>query len=216
MMVFYPIRTEVDPHRELMPMPQQSSAIKIADHLHRAGAELLAGGLDELLRGYGSVCYSGSYYLDLMAWPDLDIYYPLDPSQEYLTKFLGLGPRLASVCQLISLRFKNDVRYPEGQLPYGLYWGVRAEQNSSLRWKLDIWALPPAVIDANQTELDRLKSKLTPKKRTLILEFKQALLTPEGRTPIHSGYHIYCAVLDLGMHAIGEVKEYLKNQGVSI
>jgi hypothetical protein len=197
-------------------MSQQGSAIEIADRLHKAGAELLAGGLDELLRSYGAVCYSGSYYLDLMAWPDLDVYLPLDPSQEYLTKFLGLGPRLASVCQLISLRFKNHVRYPEVPLPHGLYWGARAEQNSCLRWKVDIWALPPAVIEANQTELERLKSKLTPQKRTLILELKQALLTPEGRTPILSGYHIYCAVLDHGMHAIGEVQEYLKNQGVSI
>jgi hypothetical protein len=216
MMFFFPIQTKVDPHKKTTPMSQQGSAIKIADHLHKAGAELLAGGLDELLRSYGSVCYSGSYYLDLMAWPDLDIYLPLDPSKEYLTKFLGLGPRLASVCQLISLRFKNDVRYPEVQLPHGLYWGVRAEQNSFLRWKIDIWALPPAVIDANQAELDRLKSKLTPQKRALILELKQALLTPEGRTPIQSGYHIYCAVLDHGMHTTGEVKEYLKNQGVSI
>jgi hypothetical protein len=96
-----------------------------------------------------------------------------------------------------------------------MYWGVRVEQNSYLHWKLDIWALPPSVIEANPTELVRLKSKLTPKKRTLILELKQALLSPEGRTPILSGYHICCAVLDHGMLAIGEVKEYLKNQGVS-
>ena len=197
-------------------MSKQGNAIEIADRLHKAGVELLAGGLDALLKRYGPACYSGSYYLDLLAWPDLDIYLPLDPSEEYLTRFLDLGPRLASVCQLISLRFKNHVRYPEVPLPHGLYWGVRVEQNSCLRWKLDIWALPPAVIEANQTELVRLKSKLTPKKRRLILEIKQALLTPEGRTPILSGYHIYCAVLDHGMHAIGEVKDYLKNQGVSI
>jgi hypothetical protein len=196
-------------------MSQQGSAIEIADRLHKAGAELLAGGLGRLLRTYGEVCYSGSYYLDLMAWPDLDIYLPLDPSAAYLTRFLKLGPRLASVCQLISLRFKDHVRYPEAPLPQGLYWGARVEQNSDLCWKLDIWALPPAVIETNQAELDRLKTRLTPVTRTLILELKQALLTPEGRTPIFSGYHIYCAVLDHGMHAIEEVKEYLKNQGVS-
>jgi hypothetical protein len=164
-------------------MSQQNSAIEIADRLHKAGAELLADGLDELLRSYGTVSYSGSYYLDLMAWPDLDVYLPLDLSKEYLTRFLNLGPRLASVCQLISLRFKNHVQYPEVSLPHGLYWGIRVEQNSGLHWKLDIWALPPAVIEANQTELDRLKSKLTPRKRTLINDFTINAYRPCSKSP---------------------------------
>lgn len=197
-------------------MPQKSRSIEIADCLQKAGTELITGGLDEILQGYGSVCYAGSYYLNLMAWPDLDIYLPLDPSMEYLTRFIDLGPRLASVCQLISLHFKDHVRYPTEQLPHGLYWGIRVEQNVRLRWKLDIWALQPNIIKAHQNELNRLKNKLTPELRALILELKQALLTPEGRTPILSGYPIYCAVLDHGIYSIDEVKEYLKNQGVSV
>ncbi len=197
-------------------MTQPISAMDIASRLRQAGASLLASGPGELLRAYGEVTLSGSYYLDLMAWPDLDLYLPLDPSEEYLARFLQLGPRLASVCQVISLSFKNYIRYPGPLFQDGLYWGVRLEQDTGLRWKLDIWAFPPAVIAAQQAELDRLKRKLTPQARARILEIKQALLTPEGRTPPLSGYPIYCAVLDRGLVSLEEVKAYLLSQGVNL
>ena len=197
-------------------MVQKIGAREIADSLHAAGAKLLACGLDRLLRTYGDVFYSGSYYLNLMAWADIDVLLPLDPSQDYLSRFLDLGPRLASVCEVISLRFKNHVRYPEVTLPQGLYWGVRAESELSLPWKLDIWALPSAAIDANRRELDRLKAKLTPQNRARILEIKQALLTPDGRTPVFSGYHTYCAVLDHGLGTVEAVKDYLMSKGVDV
>ncbi len=197
-------------------MTQRISAIDIANRLRQAGDALLASGPGELLRGFGEVTLSGSYYLDLMAWPDLDLYIPLDPSEAYLARFLELGPRLASICQVISLSFKNCIRYPEPHLPQGLYWGVRLEQSAGLRWKLDIWAFPPAVIAAQRAELDRLKRKLTPQARARILEIKQALMTPEGRTPPLSGYPIYCAVLDLGLVSLEEVKAYLLSQGVNL
>jgi hypothetical protein len=151
--------------------PADDDAVRVADRLHTAGYDLLSGGLEELLRSCGQVTVSGSYYLDLMAWPDLDIYLPL--------------------------RFKNHVWYPAPELPAGLYWGVRAQQDPSVQWKLDIWAQSPEA-------------------RVTILQLKQALLTPEGRTPVFSGYHIYCAVIDHGMRDLEQVKKYLTGKGVSL
>jgi hypothetical protein len=196
--------------------PADDDAVRIADRLHTAGSDLLSGGLEELLRSCGQVTVSGSYYLDLMAWPDLDIYLPLESSDEYLAAFISLGPRVASICDVVSLRFKNHVRYPAPELPAGLYWGVRAQQDPSLQWKLDIWALSLEVIQAQQRELDRLKEVMTPEARVTILQLKQALLTPEGRTPVFSGYHIYCAVIDHGMRDLEQVKQYLTSKGVSV
>jgi len=207
--------TRVDPVQRASAVTQEPSAVQIADSLHDAGDRLLARGLGKVLSTYDAVCYSGSFYLDLMAWPDLDVYLPLDSSAQYLERFLTLGHRVASVCDVISLRYKNHVRYPEEPLPHGLYWGIRVRQDASVRWKIDIWALPPDVINANQRELDRLKAKLTPENRKRIVELKRAFLTPEGRTPVFSGYHIYCAVLDHGLAEFAKVKEYLADKGVS-
>jgi hypothetical protein len=201
---------------EQIDMSNKGYAIEIADRLHRAATELLAGGLEALLQTCGFVSCLGSYYLDLMAWPDLDLCIPLDTSIGFESKFLDLGPRFSLVCDLISLRYENTVRHPAKPLPNGLYWGVSVQQYATLRWKVDIWAVPAADIETNKAEVDRLKSKLTPQKRALILELKQALLTPEGRTPPFSGYHVYCAVLDHSLHTIDEIREYLNCQGISV
>ena len=49
-----------------------------------------------------------------------------------------------------------------------------------------------------------------------ILEIKHSLLTPDGRTPVLSGYHIYQAVLFKGLRDRTEVIEYLKLHEIDI
>jgi hypothetical protein len=186
-----------------------------ASHLMDAANKLLEAGLLAVLETCGPVYYTGSYYLDLLAWPDLDIYLPLSQSESYLSRFLALGQQVGSVCDLVSLRFKNHIKYPEPPMPEGLYWGVIVQQTPILRWKVDIWALPEYQILSLRQELDRLKAKLTPENRALILGLKQALIMPHGRTPPLSGYHIYCAVLDHAIESLEDVKQYLIEKGVS-
>ena len=112
-------------------MPRLANALETAEMLKKAATDLLDGGVDKILSECGQVTYSGSYYLNLMAWPDLDLYLALDPSPEFRAKFLTLGAKFASACDLISLRFKDHVRYPEEPLPHGLYWGVRTKASTS-------------------------------------------------------------------------------------
>jgi hypothetical protein len=201
----------------------QPNVLETAARLHRAGADLLGDGLEALLGGYGRLTCTGSFYMDLMAWPDLDLYVPLEKSADALARFLELAPGFATACrssQLVSLRFKDFRFQLSANLPQGLYWGVRClqtvglDQDTGLDWKLDIWALPAEEIAAKQAELERLKGKLTPERRRLILEIKHALLTPEGRTPALSGYPIYRAVLDQGLRSVEAVEGYLRETGV--
>ncbi len=194
----------------------ETAAIETADRLREAGMRVLAGGIESILRDCGRLTVSGSYYLDLMAWPDLDLYVEHRHEPEFRVAFLQIGPRIASVADVVSLRFKDHVRYPEPLLPCGLYWGVRIRQKPDLNWKLDIWALPADAIDIRQTELDRIKARLTPDLRRIIVEAKQALLLPDGRTPIQSGYHIYRAVIDHGLRSVPEITEYVRLQGASL
>lgn len=196
-------------------MSEITNGIEQAKRLKSAGTRLLSGGIEAVLQRCGQVIYSGSYYLGLMAWPDIDIYTPYNPSPEYLSSFLQIGPDLARMCDVVSLRFKNHVRFPVESLPNGLYWGVRIRQNEEFTWKLDIWSLSMDIIEQNQSELMRIEVKLTPESRGFILHIKNQLLTSEGRTPVSSGYPIYCAVVDEGLCSISEIKEYLVAKGVT-
>ena len=197
-------------------MSETSIAIEKSKRLKSAATRLLSEGVEEILRRCGPVVYSGSYYLDLLAWPDIDIYTPYHASPEYLSSFIQIGPDLVRSHDVVSLRFKNHVRFPAERFPKGLYWGARIRKNEEYTWKLDIWSLPLDIIDQNLSELKRIEAKLTPASRELILLVKNQLLTPEGRTPSLSGYPIYCAIVDEGLRSISEIKDYLVMQGVII
>ena len=64
-------------------MNPSMSPLEIAQQLRREADELLYGrGLDGILRAHGRVFYTGSYALDAMAWPDVDINMLLEPGYE--------------------------------------------------------------------------------------------------------------------------------------
>ncbi len=49
-------------------------ALEIAAKWHQEADQLIYDrGIDAILRSYGRVSYTGSYAINLMAWPDIDI-----------------------------------------------------------------------------------------------------------------------------------------------
>jgi len=190
--------------------------VAYADQLHRDADELLVGrGIDSLLRSHGQVFYTGSYAMDLMAWPDIDIVMMLEPGLRSVTDFFGIGRQIAQLDGVLSMSFRNCLRErPEG-LPEGLYWGARLKTKSQpAPWKIDLWATTQANFQDNQAFVDRVRAALDEEKRRRILEIKQSLITPEGRTPVLSGLHIYEAVLFNGLWSDEEVRTYLRGQGI--
>ncbi len=197
-------------------MGQAMRAVEIADKLHQqAGQIIYHRGLDAVLRTYGRVFYTGSYYLNLMAWPDIDIHMILEPDPLSLHAFFEMGSKIAKLEGVFSVKFANHIRRPVAGLPQGFYWGIRLDTGDwQMPWKIDIWATDEDDFTANQASMERFREALDEEKRRLIVEVKRSLLTPEGRTPVLSGYHIYEAVLFKGLQAEPEIRAYLKEQGI--
>jgi hypothetical protein len=83
-------------------------------------------------------------------------------------------------------------------------------------WKVDIWSLDDAVIAETMEDMVRFKRDMTPEVREQILRYKYAILTPEHRTPMHSGYYIYKAFMDEGLADFADVTAYLVAHGVQM
>ncbi len=60
--------------------------------------------------------------------------------------------------------------------------------------------------------MEKLKKALTPEKRKLILELKEAVMLPSGRTPSLSGHWIYDAVLFKKMTDKRAILDYLSEK----
>jgi len=168
-------------------------------------------GLMNILRPYGAVYPSGSYFLDLMVYPDIDLYIT-KVSLEQLFEIAARIARHESVTQVVFERSDD----PE-HLPEGLYLKPRVRYGDWGRpWKIDIWSLKETVIQEKMADMYHFHASLTSELREQILRYKLSILTPEKRTPMYSGYYIYKAFIDLGLTDDESVTRYLISNGIKL
>jgi len=167
-------------------------------------------GVHDALRTYGRVVPTGSYFLDLMVYPDIDLYI----SQVSLEQLFAIGAQLARSPLVFQVIFEKDF---DQTMAGGFYLKPRIRYGDWGRpWKIDIWALDDAAIDERMAPMRRFQEKMTPPLREAILQYKVSILTSSQRTPMHSGYFIYRAFLDEGISDPGEVTRFLVEHGIQM
>lgn len=135
--------------------------------------------LYEIVRPYGQVVPTGSYYLDVMMYPDIDLYI----SKVSVEDLFDIGSQLAKCEMVYQVVFEKSRM---AQLPGGLYLNARIEYGEWGRpWKIDVWSLEDAVIDAKMEEIRRFKEEMTAEVRERILRYKYSVLTENHRTPMY-------------------------------
>jgi hypothetical protein len=167
--------------------------------------------LYDTLRGYGKVYPTGSFFLDVMAYPDIDLYI----TRVYLEQLFQIGAKVARCDRIQQVVFeKSD---DPVNLPDGLYLKFRVDYGDWGRpWKIDIWSLDEAVITDKMADMRRFQSKMTAELRQQILEYKLSVMTSLKRTPVYSGYYIYRAFLDEGLTDFASVNQYLLSHGIQL
>jgi len=165
--------------------------------------------LEELCRDIGKVTPTGSYYLDLMIYPDIDLYLPpAIPRQLF-----QIAAHLVENHPVVRVNFLNG---GSGPLKDGLYIKpVIAVGSWERPWKIDIWAVAQSFIDDKTAELDSFVERMTPEQRELILNYKYAILNEEGRTPMFSGIYIFRAVIDHGLSRFSDISGYLRENPIN-
>ena len=158
----------------------------------------------------GEITPTGSYFMDLMMYPDIDLYLPPTTTR----RLLALGAELAAYPFVKKLNFQKGM---PGELAEGLYLKPVIEHGEWGRpWKVDIWSLDPALIARKQAELQSLKDRMTPEQRRRILDYKFSILTDENRTPMFSGIFIYRAIIDRGLESDSDITAFLRENGIGV
>jgi hypothetical protein len=179
----------------------------------RQDADVVLGliGIYDILRPYGNVFPCGSYFLDVMVYPDIDLYI----TKVNIQQLFEIGAQIAQselVTEVLFAKTDDPVRLPEG-----LYLKPRVNYGDWGRpWKIDIWSLEEKVIQDLLADVVRLKSKLIPELREQIIRYKLSIMTSEKRTPKFSGYYIYRAFVDEGLTDFESVTRYLVSCGIQM
>jgi hypothetical protein len=166
--------------------------------------------LHEILRPYGPIVPTGSYYLDVMVYPDIDLYI----SKVSIEELFAIGGQFAACERVFQVIFEKS---RTADLPGGLYLKPRIEYGAWGRpWKIDIWSLDDSVIEAKMEPMLRFRGAMTAELRERILRYKVSVLTENHRTPMYSGYFICRAFIDEGLTNFDEVSRYLVEHGIRI
>ena len=179
----------------------------------RQEADLVLGliRLDDILRPYGKVFPTGSYFLDVMVYPDIDLYIP----KVSIDQLFEIGAQVAScglVTQVVFERTDDPVSMPEG-----LYLKSRVKYGEWGRpWKIDIWSLEKKIIMNKMADMHNFQVKMTPGLREQIIRYKLSVMTSQKRTPMYSGYYIYKAFINEGLTDFESVTQYLISNGIQM
>lgn len=179
----------------------------------RKEADMILGytGLLDILHPFGKVYPSGSYFLDVMVYPDIDLYI----TKVSVEQLFEIGAQIAK-CELVTQVLFEKTDDPI-RLPDGLYLKSRLQYGDWGRpWKIDLWSLAEEVIQNKMADMHRFSGKLTPEMRLQIIRYKLSVLTPQMRTPMYSGYYIYKAFLDEGLTDDESVTRYLISNGIKL
>jgi hypothetical protein len=169
---------------------------------------LQAVNLYQIVLPYGRITPTGSYYLDVMIYPDIDLY--LSPVS--VEELFAIGGQLATCDLVYQVVFEKS---QTARLPGGLYLKPRIRYGEWGRpWKIDIWSLADELIDEKMAEIYRFKPAMTAEIREQIIRYKYAILTASQRTPMYSGYYICKAFIDEGLTDFQAVTDYLVAQGI--
>ncbi|HNS51980.1 MAG TPA: hypothetical protein PKO09_12460 [Anaerolineae bacterium] len=165
-------------------------------------------GVGEVLRPYGGFVPTGSYFLDVMAFPDIDLYM----RKVDLSEVFAIGGLLARSPLVFQVVVEKDYLQT---MAGGLYLKPRFRYGDWGRpWKIDIWSMDDTAIEERMAPMYGFREKMTPALREAILRYKNSILTPELRTPTYSGYYVYCAFLDEGLSEPEDVTRYLVEHGI--
>ncbi len=186
----------------------RSEELLAASQVIKAEADVLLyeRGLMDVLSKYGTVVPTGSYYMDLMTWRDLDLY--LDMAAFDKGRMYELVHELSVMLQPFWLEAKSMLENPEPDFPRGYFIGVEGRLLGPDVWNIDIIAMSAADIARSQAEVDERQRAIPPDLAPLVLELKNL----PGHLDTFQSIDVYNGVIHHGVRSVDEFQRWLPTQ----
>jgi hypothetical protein len=176
-------------------------------NLKEEGRKILHNdGLLEILKRYGKTKIVGSYDLDLLVEPDIDI--SISVEEFDIDKYFA-------VCSEITKKLKpSRVKYIDQsrqKLPFpfkeGYFLGLHILRNNIL-WKIDCWVFAPETFKAGVAFHDSIKERINSTNRKSILKIKKEIF----ESPNYNSVDVYNAVLFDNITSLSEFYSWYKEK----
>lgn len=180
--------------------------------LHEEASKLLnKEGLLPMLNAFGTTSVIGSYTLDTMTWPDIDISMNL-PNDQNVKLFFELGKRIATKFEITKMSYSNHFIRNFPGFDHGLYWGIQLRY-AGREWKIDLWGYDDTDYQTHIADFDALHRQLQQADRAAILRIKHVICQhPDYRGNVYNSMAIYRAVLEDKVESVDEFKAWVEKR----
>jgi|SRR3989344_542459 len=171
---------------------------------------LKESGILDILKDYGEVKIGGSYVLDVMLRPDLDLF--VITQEHDWNKVLKISADIMKSRYFREFDFVNWIDFGDKDIDAmkGYYFQPWVPIEGQL-WKMDLWLITPDQYKGSELT-DRFKSLLDKEtgvsKRLAILEIKKAMRQGKKYVKGVDGRLIYQAVLEKEITTVEDFKKF--------
>jgi hypothetical protein len=184
--------------------------VRHSKRLHQEASELLdKEGLLPMLKSFGTTRVIGSYTLDTMTWPDIDISMNL-PKEQNIELFFEIAKRIATKFEITKVSYSNHFIRGFPGYDHGLYSGIQLRYNGR-EWKIDLWGYDDTDYHTHMAEFDTLYRQLQQADQLAILRIKHIICQhSDYRGNIYNSMAIYRAVLEDKVETVDEFNAWLE------
>lgn len=193
-------------------MMNDKEIVEYARQLRREATALLdKEGLLSMLKAVGTTQVIGSYALDTMTWPDIDISMNL-PQAQNVELFFELAQRIATKFEITKMSYSNHYIRNFPGFDHGLYWGIQLRY-AGTEWKVDLWGYNDTDYQRHIAEANELFCQLQQADRLAILRIKHVICQqPEYRGNVYNSMAIYRAVLEDKVESVDGFNAWLEKK----
>lgn len=186
--------------------------VEYARQLRQEATALLdKEGLLSMLKAVGTTQVIGSYALDTMTWPDIDISMNL-PQAQNVELFFELAQRIATKFEITKMSYSNHYIRNFPGYDHGLYWGIQLRY-AGTEWKVDLWGYNDTDYQRHIAEANELFRQLQQADRLAILRIKYVICQqPEYRGNVYNSMAIYRAVLEDKVESVDGFNAWLEKK----
>jgi len=168
--------------------------VEYSNEIKREADEILKDtGIFDTLSMFGTPHIIGSYAMNLMYNPDIDIV--VEAKDLHGASMKALQTLVSGGC-FEKIEYGDFVKFPRTHRPSG-YILVLKTTRKDIKWEIEVWFLIESTRE--RCDVSHVCALLTPELRRTVLEFKQKMQERNISKHEISSEDIYCAVLEKGI-----------------
>ena len=178
------------------------------NNLKKVGDKILyEEGLLDILKKLGKVQIVGSYDLDLLFKPDIDISICVE---EYdLKKYFSVCVEIADRIKPIRIKYIDQSVAKFDAFPFstGYFLGMDIKREN-IKWSIDGWVFTPDIYEERIAYHDSIKERINESNREILVNIKSSIY----ENPNYRSVDLYQSVLFDGITSLQGYKEWYKKK----